>query len=341
MSTDTVCQASVDAAESVLVYLGEIRKRKSYLTLHEWLFMALAKKTKELASENVASEDLIFDPEDLVEWLVNHAEKKIAADRESASDYISGKFSSLVKSLKDDVRLKDIALEEQLTCYGKPAKKLGGGKGNRNEYYLEPVALSEEESMAFSAAQAAYPLPDNGLRYHEQKQRRGPLIARLLDGVDVKGWRLWLFLSLVIVPLLIFSGVMLSPTLAMFLPTLAAPLGGFMVWGAAFLGVFFALFGFIFRLVDKRIAMLPDWVSLSADYWLLEYRPTKDDAGEYSHRKIALVHYIADCPVCSGVVTVGKGGWHFPGRLVGRCNENPVEHIFSFDHVTRVGKPLR
>ncbi len=72
---DTACQASLDAAESVLLYLEEIRKRKSYLTLHEWLFLALAEKTKELATAEIASEDLLFDPEDLVEWLKQHSEK--------------------------------------------------------------------------------------------------------------------------------------------------------------------------------------------------------------------------------------------------------------------------
>lgn len=341
MGADTACQASLDAAESVLLYLQEIRKRKSYLTLHEWLFLALAEKTKELATAEIASEDLLFDPEDLVEWLKQHSEKKIKADQESASDYISGKFSALMKSLKDDVRVKDIALDNSLSCYGVPAKKLGGGKGNRNEYYLEPVFLTEDETVAFSEAQTAYPVPEMGIRYHEQKKKSGPLIARFLDGVDMKGWRLWLFLSMVIIPLLVFSGLMLSPALSLFVPKLKGALAGFMVVGAIFLGVFFVLFGFIFRLVDKRVAMLPDWVSLSPEYWLLEYRPMKNDAGEYSHRKIALVHYIADCKVCSGEVTVGKGGWHFPGRLVGRCNENPVEHVYTFDHVTRVGKPLR
>ena len=64
-------------------------------------------------------------------------------------------------------------------------------------------------------------------------------------------------------------------------------------------------------------------------------------------RKIQLVSYWATCPVCKntplGNVRIGvrKGGKEFHNRLIGRCNESPTEHVFSFDHITKIGKPLR
>lgn len=64
-------------------------------------------------------------------------------------------------------------------------------------------------------------------------------------------------------------------------------------------------------------------------------------------RKIQLVSYWATCPICKEKlqrnvrIDVSKGGKEFHNRLIGRCSESPTEHIYSFDHITRIGKPLR
>ncbi len=64
-------------------------------------------------------------------------------------------------------------------------------------------------------------------------------------------------------------------------------------------------------------------------------------------RKIQLVSYWATCPICKEKlkrnvrIDVSKGGKEFHNRLIGRCSESPIEHIYSFDHITRIGKPLR
>lgn len=54
-----------------------------------------------------------------------------------------------------------------------------------------------------------------------------------------------------------------------------------------------------------------------------------------------LVKFSGECKLCGGRVTVGRGGLAAPGRLVGRCQGSPREHLYTFDHVTRVGMPLR
>lgn len=338
MVTDTVCQASLHAAESVLLFIAEREERRS-LSLPLLFFKSLATLTKEQALKGISHDKLIYEAKELIHWMQDNIERDIQPENET--QYISKQYRDLMKkTLQDDVRLETIALKHELQGYGFPCKVEGGGQYNKNQYYLELRPISEEARQSRQLERHAE-IPEAYICYKEQKRKKGPFLARVLDGVGMKGWRLFLFLSMVILPLLIFSGLMLTPLLSIFFPSLKEIMFTFSIWGAMFLGAFFAFFGFIFRLVDKRVAMLPDWVSLSPEYWLLEYRPTKNDAGEYSHRKIALVHYIADCKECSGEVTVGKGGWHFPGRLVGRCNENPVEHVYTFDHVTRVGKPLR
>ena len=44
--------------------------------------------------------------------------------------------------------------------------------------------------------------------------------------------------------------------------------------------------------------------------------------------------------ICGAKVQVDSGEREFRGRLVGRCQESPDEHAFSFDRVTRSGKAL-
>ena len=51
--------------------------------------------------------------------------------------------------------------------------------------------------------------------------------------------------------------------------------------------------------------------------------------------------YLGECPICGAEVLLDKGEPDFPRRLVGRCQESPREHIFSFDRVTKAGMKLK
>lgn len=56
---------------------------------------------------------------------------------------------------------------------------------------------------------------------------------------------------------------------------------------------------------------------------------------------IRLVRYAATCRRCKAKLELYDGGKEFPNRLVGRCYENPAEHVYSFDRFTRRGSRLR
>lgn len=56
---------------------------------------------------------------------------------------------------------------------------------------------------------------------------------------------------------------------------------------------------------------------------------------------LRLVRYAATCPICKGKVWLEDGGLQFFNRLVGRCVEEPSEHVFSFDRKLRFGFWLR
>lgn len=52
---------------------------------------------------------------------------------------------------------------------------------------------------------------------------------------------------------------------------------------------------------------------------------------------LRLVRYLADCPMCGGNVSLREGGLGQFNRLVGCCDEEPGEHVFSFDRKLRAG----
>ena len=93
------------------------------------------------------------------------------------------------------------------------------------------------------------------------------------------------------------------------------------------------------ELFDLRIVMAPSVLTpISLDNVTLEMRrrDADDEVGE-----LAFVRYTAVCPSCDGQVLVDSGRSEFPGRLIGRCRSSAREHVFSFDHVSRIGVPLR
>jgi hypothetical protein len=96
------------------------------------------------------------------------------------------------------------------------------------------------------------------------------------------------------------------------------------------------------RYIDElfvfRIAMAPDLLTpLSQTNVTLEVRPAAagDTIGE-----LAFVRYSAACPLCNAAIDVEHGRKAFPDRLVGRCRASGREHVFSFDHVRKIGRRL-
>lgn len=56
---------------------------------------------------------------------------------------------------------------------------------------------------------------------------------------------------------------------------------------------------------------------------------------------LRLVRYVADCPLCGGNVSLRDGGLGHFNRLIGCCDEEPGEHVFSFDRKLRAGHWLQ
>ena len=95
------------------------------------------------------------------------------------------------------------------------------------------------------------------------------------------------------------------------------------------------------RLIDDRIIMASDAMLGFREFGVcLElFRPNAREVG--APKKARMIKYAAQCQVCAAQVLLDVGEPDFPRRIVGRCQESPREHVFSFDRVTRGGYRLR
>lgn len=94
-----------------------------------------------------------------------------------------------------------------------------------------------------------------------------------------------------------------------------------------------------FRLFDERIIVAPEWMlSWKERGATIEINRSRDPG---AHSKISVCRYSAECPICGWMVKLDNGNPDFPRRILGRCEENPREHVFSFDRSTKRGSPLR
>lgn len=95
----------------------------------------------------------------------------------------------------------------------------------------------------------------------------------------------------------------------------------------------------VFLLPTQRVTMAgPSFLALSELYGQLRAMPTP--GRKLKSREFAVVRHWGACPICSAEVDLDYGRAAFPDRLVGRCHDAPLEHVFSFDPVRLVGRPL-
>lgn len=209
----------------------------------------------------------------------------------------------------------------------------GGGTGRMTRYSL---CIADEQFPEQA------PSVDNtgnvpGIRYVPQDVRLLRWMRRLgVAGMpdELKGrWRL-----LLTVPALLGLLYLLAVILLALLGLAGGQVPG--EWLTALFVTVVAIWptvGPLLRLPEWRVVVAPWWLQADDDTQLLEWRTPP----RYQEKSIVAVRYAAVCPVCGGRVFARSGGLGFPGRIVGRCEEAPAEHVFSFDHVTRTGQPLR
>lgn len=216
-----------------------------------------------------------------------------------------------------------------------------GGAGNQTLYYLEAREIPEAAPEQISSID----LPPPDISYIPAANLQPSWWARWLfgRGYSVIGWRKVLFVFtpliwlMVLAIFVVLSFLLLSQSKAPVTTQdiLALALLVLVTWHAKRV-----MDGF-FHLVDDRIAMASDHVVGFKEFGVCLELAKPDGASQDGPRSLRLVKYAAECPICHAEVLLDAGEPDFPRRIVGRCQESPREHIFSFDRVRRSGYRLR
>jgi hypothetical protein len=225
------------------------------------------------------------------------------------------------------------------------AIKIGGGRSNSTEYRIGFMPLEEaEEPETLERDAVVEEGPDPGHTIHYQiEPARASLWVKWLSTMpqfQLSSWRGRLLTGLVLLALawvavnwlVAFLGLWPDrPFSSRNLLTLAiAATQTWLVW---------VVFGPLGRLPWHRVTLAPDMM-LSTNQMYGQFRLIRNAKKKAPGGWFSLVRHWGACPICSADVDLRDGAKTFPGRLVGRCSDSPLEHVFSFDPVTLVGTSL-
>jgi len=214
----------------------------------------------------------------------------------------------------------------------------GGGTGNPTRYKIT-WARSSDVIERPKGIDSYSPLLKADIRYIcEDIEDAGLLATIFAKEYELVGWKKYLYRIALIIPLLIlyllFVLLVFGFTARTVLDVVAV--SSVVSFAVICVAAWYTL-NPLYEVHTKKITVAPWWMQSMADDRLIELRL------DYEHeaKSIKAVRYSASCPICGGKVYAISGGFSFFGRIVGKCERSPVEHVYSFDHVTRVGEYLR
>lgn len=324
VSKECLDQPLVQAAQVAITYLERSLQRKSSRPMQ--VFQELAVRTLQRGREGRSVE---FSAENLKQGVAKDAVKDPSA-------WISELWKKL---LADEPTwqegLRDVAKQLKLSYIPKLVKR----PGSPAYYFLAPVELEEAEKKEVVTA-----LPVGGVHYTPEVvvAPASWLGTALRSGVIPWSFGVrWGVAAVVMGAFLLVLLAWLSVILTGLNPARVlrySDLVSIFVLGAAGYLVYH-LFMFFDALFDQRIVMAPAFLTpLKQDNVTLEFRQVE---GDDTRIELAFVRYSAICPLCGGSISIHDGLSAFPDRLIGRCRRSAREHIYSFDPVLKIGRPLR
>lgn len=297
--------------------------------------LQLGKVQPDKAQDGVAAWDLV----EAVSQLRNRA-WSTSNDKERMSDDVRRQWKKIESlwQLKTE-GIKQSLSDRGLNYFPKISRVEGGGTGRATKYFVEWQRITQESILAFEKIEPIHSNIIYGIKYIcEDITNPGFLINAFTRGMLSRGWKRVIFIIFLILPtaILLAAIVLLLLNLIIAGPVSSNQLGplitNVVMWGT----ISFSLFPLL-TFSTKRIFLAPWWMQSEDSERLLEFRTPP----RFESKSIKAVSYTSSCPICIGKVIVKSGGIEFFGRIIGRCNESPVEHVFSFDHVTRQGNWLR
>jgi hypothetical protein len=292
------------------------------------LFISLYEKTRDYIAQGVSVDDAQFtvaelnavvkgkdegedSPEVARKYVVDNLKKYqelVAANRESLDTYLH----------KHDQHQRIVITSTE-------------SQGRHKKHYflkLEPLADKPEAGKAPA-------LDPRYVQYRVKQLPRPAPWAKPFMALTLAGWRRGVFLAGIFALVIGLGGPIVH----------ALIIKKMLVWHLYTVSIsaiaFYAIRP-IYDVIDRSILKAPDWMyGLSVPSAQLELREVGETDTGRTIRQIRLAVYEGECPICGGRVIVEDGKGEFKGRLIGECSRARAEHIYSFDHMTKVGVPLR
>lgn len=217
--------------------------------------------------------------------------------------------------------------------------KTGGGRGlpSRLVFAFEPTEQVDADQDGDTAD------PNHLEVQYRIDPARPSLWLRLLVGsrpFPMHSWRGYLVLAIAVLTMLLIGLIWLS-YYAQWVhgrPITTAVLAQLCLAGFVSVGLWWVTQP-IRDLPNHRVTLAgPVFLALDELYGQLRTMHRPDRAGK--SREFSVVRHWGICPICSAEVDLDDGGRAFPGRIVGRCHDAPLEHVFSFDPVRLAGRPI-
>lgn len=220
----------------------------------------------------------------------------------------------------------------------------GGGRGNLTQFRLDFRALVEEGENASTEVSADLPTLDAAAHVvYQAEPARAAWWLRLLVGSQpfrMRSWRGYLLIGMTLAEALILFGVWVFVWWMMNRPRPIYVQDLCMVAMLAFVTLsWWRWMQPLVRLPEQRVTIAGD-LFLAASQFHGQLRLVRDAQSKLVGGWFQLVRHWAICPVCGGEVEIADGRPEFAGRLVGRCSDSPLEHVFSFDPTSMAGTLL-
>lgn len=241
------------------------------------------------------------------------------------------------------IRLAEHAVNEfDLDVYAWPEKlESEGGAGNLVRYRLKAIKVNKELIAEPNPYRSKIP---HDIEYRAVQDFEPSWIAKFYFGkanevIGVKKW-IMIFMPFSLILLYLLMSVSLF---YVFKNQTIANLSLFHI------GLFVASLWFLIREVQHFERFTNNKIIFASEYFngwrefslVQELVTVEDEEGNFLHKKVQLTKYAGLCPICNSRVELAKGEPDFPQRIVGRCNESPNEHVYSFDRITKLGYALR
>lgn len=311
---------------------------QEYLKLHEGSgrhYRVLAFMASETIKRIEQSKPTEFNNLDLQEAVLG----RIGDDASAWLSPIWKKITTgLLPSIQDS--LEGFAIAKDYTVYPWVGKtESAGGSGNVALYFLTAREVTSEERVYGEL------LPTADIHYLPAVKITPSWWAKWLfdQNYSANGWRKLLY---ILTPMIwVIAIILFADILWILLSRIKPPLTPQDV--ILLLTVIGALFycRYVFRrlwaFMEDRIMLAPNHLVSIGEFGVCVELHKENFKDKSSPRILRLVKYLAECPICGAEVLIDKGEPDFPRRLIGRCQESPMEHIFSFDRITKTGNKLR